>query len=96
VWKRTQKIAFSKYLQTHFKAKREKVWERRSQAFPPHYTPVPEQSETEWVCSYVAEFKIININKRPPSRLTSMTILAFQKPSLYAGDFDCTSTGVLV
>jgi len=28
-----------KQLQIHFKAKREKVWERRSHVFPPHYTP---------------------------------------------------------
>jgi len=28
-----------KQLKTHFKAKREKVWERRSYAFPPHYIP---------------------------------------------------------
>jgi len=31
------KIAILKQLQTHFKAKREKVWERRSHAFPPRY-----------------------------------------------------------
>jgi len=29
--------------QTHFKAKHEKVWERRSHAFPPHYTPACKQ-----------------------------------------------------
>jgi len=34
------KIAILKQLQTHFKAKCEKVWERRPHAFPPHYTPV--------------------------------------------------------
>ena len=39
VWERPQKIAVLKHLQTHFKAKREKVWERRSHAFPPNYTP---------------------------------------------------------
>jgi len=39
VWERIQKTALLKQLQTLFKAKREKVWERRSHAFPPHYTP---------------------------------------------------------
>jgi len=33
------KIAVLKQLQTHFKSKCKKVWERRSHAFPTHYTP---------------------------------------------------------
>ena len=33
------KIAILKLLQSHLKAKREKVWERRSHAFPLHYIP---------------------------------------------------------
>ena len=43
VWKRTQKLGIFKQLQTDFKGVFNKVmknvWERRSHAFPPHYTP---------------------------------------------------------
>jgi len=40
VWERIKKIAILKQLPTHFSLKQNmKVWERRSHAFPPHYTP---------------------------------------------------------
>jgi len=43
VWERTQKTNHFKQRQTHFKAVfneiMKKVWERRSHALPPHYTP---------------------------------------------------------
>jgi len=48
-----------------------------------------EQSETEYLCVYVAGSKIINVYKPPPSGLTPMAIPTFPRPSLYAGDFNC-------
>jgi len=39
VGRHPKKLAVLKELQTCFNAKREKVWERRSHGFPPHYTP---------------------------------------------------------
>jgi len=44
VWERIQKIAILKQLQTHSKQNLKKVWERRSHAFPPHYTPEPRRT----------------------------------------------------
>ena len=38
VWERNQNTILEQ-LQTHFKENMKEVWERRSQAFPPHYTP---------------------------------------------------------
>ena len=49
----------------------------------------PEQSETEWLCIDVAEYKIVNVYKPPLSRLTPTTIPTFSHPSLYVGDFNC-------
>ena len=46
----------------------------------------PEQSETEWLCVDIAGYKIINICKLLPSRLTPITVLTFRHPRLYAGD----------
>jgi len=39
VRERTKKIAILKQLQTHFKAKRKTVWERRSHTFPSRLHP---------------------------------------------------------
>jgi len=49
----------------------------------------PAQSETEWLCVDVAEYKIVNVYKPPRSRLTPTTIPMFPHPSLYFGDFNC-------
>jgi len=48
-----------------------------------------EQSETEWLFVEVAGYKIINVYKPLPSRLTPTAIPTFQHPSLYSGDFNC-------
>jgi len=39
VWNAPKELAILIQLQTHFKVKRKKAWERRSHAFPPHYNP---------------------------------------------------------
>jgi len=49
----------------------------------------PDQSETEWLCVDVADYKIVNVYKPPRSRLTHTTIPTFPHPSLYVGDFNC-------
>jgi len=49
----------------------------------------PEQSETEWVCSDVAGYKIINVYKPTRSRFTPAAIPTFPHPTLYVGDFNC-------
>jgi len=43
----------------------------------------PEQSETEWLCVYVAGYKIINFYKPPRSRFAPAAIPTFTHPSLY-------------
>jgi len=49
----------------------------------------PKQSETEWWCTDVAGYKIINVYKPPRSRFTPTAIPTFPNPVLYVGDFNC-------
>jgi len=44
VWERIQKNGHFKTASIHFETKVKKVWERRSYAFPPHYTPATNHS----------------------------------------------------
>ena len=49
-------------------------------------------SDMEWLCVYICGFKIINVYKPPPSKMTPMSITIFFHPCLYAGDFNCQHT----
>ncbi|XP_076823231.1 uncharacterized protein LOC143469422 [Clavelina lepadiformis] len=52
----------------------------------------PAHSELEWLCVDITGYKIINIYKPPPLRLTPLTIPVFPHPSLYIGDFNSHHT----
>ena len=49
----------------------------------------PAESEIEWLCVDVAGYKIVNVYKPPPSRITPVHLPVFPHPCLYAGDFNC-------
>jgi len=50
---------------------------------------VAEDVETEWLCTDVAGYKIIDVYKPPCWRFAPSAIPTFPRPSLYVGDFNC-------
>jgi len=52
----------------------------------------PDESTIEWLCVDVDGYKIVNIYKAPPSRLTLTAIPVFPYLCLYSGDFYCQLT----
>ena len=49
----------------------------------------PATLETEWLCVDVDGYRIIIVNKPPPTRLQASDRRVFPHPVLYAGDIDC-------